>query len=183
MSLATINNIFSIKSLLLFVLISNLFACTQLKKFPSRSTVESTSNKPTKFGSSPKKKTPSYRQFSDIPFPSGASINADKTTVVGSTPWFGQLVLESASRPDLLFDFYDTKVESYRWQKIASVRSETSILTFLKGSRVLSISIKEKHLRGSNVLITASPLSNAQTAPQSQNNASDLMPVPVQKIK
>ena len=183
MSLAPISNIISIRSLVLSMIILNLFACTQLKKFPSRNTVESTSNKPKKFGPSKKTKTPSYRQFSDIPFPAGASINADKTTVVGSTPWYGQLVLESAARPDLLFDFYDTKVESYRWQKIASVRSETSILTFLKNNRVLSISIKEKHLRGSNVLITASPLSNTQTQPQTSNDESDLMPVPVQRIK
>ena len=138
----------------------------------------------TTFGKSTKKNMrASYTQFPDIPFPAGATINSEKTTVVGSKPWYGLLALTSSSSAGLMFEFYDSKMENYKWQKIASVRAETSILTFMKQDRVISISIQERALGGSLVIITSSPINNSSSPPQSTNNQDDLMPVPVQKIK
>ena len=151
-------------------------------------TVSQSSSKPDAPGSVTFKKTDkkkpatSYAQFPGLPFPSGAIINAEKTTVVGSKPWFGQVSLSVISQPEAVYEFYDTKMDGYSWQKIASVRAETSILTYIKSDRVLSISIQPKTLAGSNVTITSSPLAKSGTVSRGNTSKSDIMPVPVQKI-
>jgi len=144
---------------------------------PSESPVSKT------FKKTGKKKLPtSYAQFPGLPFPSGAIINTEKTTVVGSRPWFGQVSLSVMSQPGSVYEYYDTKMDGYSWQKIASVRAETSFLTYIKNDRVLSISIEPKTLTGSDVTITSSPLDKSGTASQGSTPNSDIMPVPVQKI-
>ena len=160
-------------------------ACQQITGVPPKgATSKKAVTKDTIFqktaGTKPKS---SYAQFPDIPFPAGARINSEKTTVVGSRPWYGLLSITSMSNPGLMFEFFDSKMESYRWQKIASVRAETSILTFMKDGRVLTISISERALGGSSVSITSSPISKAKNIRQNDLEKNDLMPVPVQKIK
>ena len=135
------------------------------------------------FGKSFKtKKVSTYTQFSDMPFPSGAIIDVERTTVVGSRPWYGQLTFSVSSNVSSVFEFFDTKMETYRWQKITSVRAETSILTFIRQNRVLSISIKEKTLKGTKVTIVSSPFNQTGNSSTKNKPQGDLMPVPVQKI-
>ena len=45
-------------------------------------------------------------QFSDLPVPKGAKINVDKTVVVGTKNWFGQLTLDTSHGADVIFNFY-----------------------------------------------------------------------------
>ncbi len=98
-----------------------------------------------------------YAQFPDIPIPSGATINVEKTLVFGSDPWFGQLSMNARSDSGVLFEFYRSNLPQYNWQEIASVRAPTSILTYENGDRVLAISIQGTTLRGSEVTISVSP--------------------------
>ncbi len=119
--------------------------------------------------------TTAYAQFPDIPIPSGANINVEKTLVFGSDPWFGQLALSTRTKPGTLFEFYRTNLPSYSWQEIASVRAPTSILTYENASRVLVISIQNSTLSGSEITISVSP----RGKPPPVTN-SDVLAVPVQ---
>ena len=119
-----------------------------------------------------------YTQFPDIPIPSGAVININKTLVFGSKPWFGQLSLSTSSNVAYVFDFYRNNLLKYKWQELASVRAKSSILTYDSEDRILSILIERSALRGSKIFITVSPKGSASIPSQS-----GLMPAPQQNTQ
>ena len=96
-------------------------------------------------------------QFSDLPVPKGAKINVDKTVVVGTKNWFGQLTLDTSHGADVMFNFYSRELPNYGWRRIASIRAPTSILTYDHQNRVLYIAIQPSRIRGSEITITVSP--------------------------
>lgn len=95
--------------------------------------------------------------FPDIPIPEGAKMNVEKTLVVGTDNWFGQLALEVSSGPVAMFDFYRTRLPQFGWQEITSVRAPVSVLTFDREDRILQMQIASTTLRGSEITITVSP--------------------------
>ena len=95
--------------------------------------------------------------FPDIPIPDGAKMNVDKTLVVGTDNWFGQLALETSQGAVAMFDFYRTRLPQFSWREITSVRAPVSVLTFDRDDRILQMQIKSTTLRGSEILITVSP--------------------------
>ncbi len=119
-----------------------------------------------------------YSQFPDIPIPSGAVINIEKTLVFGSKPWFGQLSLSTTSNVAYVFDFYRNNLLQYKWKELSSVRAKSSILTYDSENRILSILIERSALRGSKILITVSPKGDAPIAPNS-----DLMPATTKGVQ
>lgn len=99
----------------------------------------------------------SQTQFGDIPVPRGRKINVDKTVVVGSQVWFGQLTYDTSHGAAAMFDFYGRELPNYGWRKITSVRAQTSFMTYDRENRVMTIAIRENRIRGSEVTITVSP--------------------------
>lgn len=116
-----------------------------------------------------------YAQFPDIPIPSGATINVEKTLVFGSDPWFGQLSINARTESGILFEFYRANLPQYNWQEIASVRAPTSILTYENADRVLVISIQRSTLRGSELTVSVSPRGKPAPLPRT-----DVLSAPVQ---
>ena len=96
-------------------------------------------------------------RFSDLPVPRGAKMNVDKTVVVGTKTWFGQLTLDTSHGADAMFNFYSRQLPNYGWRRIASIRAPTSILTYERHNRVLYIAIRPSRIRGSEITITVSP--------------------------
>lgn len=95
--------------------------------------------------------------FTDLPIPNGAEMNVDKTLVVGTNNWFGQLVLEAKQGASAMFDFYRNGLPQYGWSEITSVRAPVSVLTFERDERILQMQIKGTTLRGSEITVTVSP--------------------------
>ena len=104
----------------------------------------------------------SQAQFGDIPVPRGRKINVDKTVVVGSQVWFGQLTYDTSHGAAAMFDFYGRELPNYGWRKITSVRAQTSFMTYDRENRVMTIAIRENRIRGSEVTITVSPREETQ---------------------
>lgn len=140
----------------------------------------------------------SQTQFGDIPVPRGRKINVDKTVVVGSQVWFGQLTYDTSHGAAAMFDFYGRELPNYGWRKITSVRAQTSFMTYDRQNRVMTIAIQENRIRGSEVTITVSPREEtpapAPTAtgavmpgasppayPPPVRGAAPIMPPPVQR--
>jgi hypothetical protein len=99
--------------------------------------------------------------FADLPIPQGAKLNVDKTLVVGTQTWYGQLMLESSHSADAMYDFYSRELTNFGWQRIAAVRAPTSILTYDRENRVLAIAIQPARVYGSEITITVSPREEA----------------------
>ena len=100
-------------------------------------------------------------QYSDIPVPRGRKINIDKTVVVGSDVWYGQLTFDTSHSAESMFNFYTRELPNYGWRKITSARAQTSFLTYDRQNRVLTMAISPNRIRGSEVMITVSPREQA----------------------
>jgi len=107
---------------------------------------------------------PNASIFPDIPIPEGANMIVDKTLVVGTDNWFGQLALSASQNPVAMFDFYRNRLPQFGWNEITSVRAPTSVLTYDRDDRIMQMQITSTTLRGSEILITVSP--RGKPAPQ-----------------
>ena len=104
---------------------------------------------------------PSFTQFTDIPVPDGARMDADRTLMLGQgDSWVGRLVINVrwASGPDL-FDFYKAQMPAFKWQEISSVRAAISVMTWQRGDRIATVQIEETTLGlGAEVILTMGPV-------------------------
>jgi hypothetical protein len=102
--------------------------------------------------------SPGYTQFPDLPFPGNAKMNIDRTFIVGSgESWFGQTIIEVSSSANTSFDFYIQNLSAYGWKELSSVRAITSVLTYTRANRVLTIQINKTRAGNSEILVTVSP--------------------------
>ena len=127
---------------------------------------------PVNKGETSKSAQASFTQFQDIPIPIGAEINLDRTLTFGAyESWIGRLTLETNHNSVKLFNFFKKSTPEFGWQEVTSIRSATSFLTYTQTTRVLTIQITSKTLRGSEVVMTVSPRdqnlgsSGVQTSP------------------
>jgi hypothetical protein len=71
--------------------------------------------------------------------------------------WIGRAVLKSKLDTVQAFEYYLSNMPTHGWISITAVQSETSVLTYEKGSRVATIQIERGTLRGSQISVTVSP--------------------------
>ncbi len=102
-------------------------------------------------------------QFADIPVPKGRKINVDKTVVVGTDVWYGQLTYDTNHSAESMFEFYDRELPGYGWRKITSVRAHTSIMTYDRENRIMTVAITPNRIIGSEVMISVSPREQPQS--------------------
>lgn len=127
---------------------------------------------------------PSFSQFQDIPIPTGARMNLDRTVILGAPEsWIGRLTLDANHNPAVLFDFFKQRTPEFGWQEVTTVRAATSFMTYTRSNRVLNIQIKAKTLQGSEVDLTVSPKgqpteSAPMRAPQGSRMQPPLQPAP-----
>lgn len=119
--------------------------------------------------------------FTDIPIPDGAKMVVDKTLVVGSINWFGQLTLQTGQSPNTVFDFYRSRLPAYQWREITSVRAPISVLTYDREDRILQMQIRSSTILGSEITITVSPRGSSNM-PSGGSGGGGLMPAPVTRI-
>jgi hypothetical protein len=101
---------------------------------------------------------PSFSQFADIPILAGSAMDMDQTLIFGAgDSWTGRLVMNAPHNSVESFDFYHRKTPEFGWREISSVRSAISILTYMRGGRVMTLQIRNNTLRGSEITATVTP--------------------------
>lgn len=101
---------------------------------------------------------PRFTHFSDVPVPSGAEMDIDRSLVLGDREtWIGRLVMAVGMNAGKAYDFYFGEMPRFGWTPITSVRAETSVLTYTRGGRVATIQIRSGRLTGATVSMTVSP--------------------------
>ncbi|MSO93263.1 MAG: hypothetical protein EXQ86_07675 [Rhodospirillales bacterium] len=130
-----------------------------------------------------------FVQFPDIPMPSGAKMEVDKTLIVGSpTLWYGQLVMGLSHDANSMFDFYKQELPKFGWNEITSVRAPVSLLTYARAERVIVVQIRSSAIRGSEIMVTVSPRESSQPMGAGGGTGggapapSGLAPAPVQRV-
>ena len=97
-------------------------------------------------------------QFTDIPIPSGARMDLDRSLVLGPRDtWLGRLAFTSSASPNDIFEFYAREMPRFNWTGITAVRAGTSVLSYNRDERVATVQISRTTLGGSEVLVTISP--------------------------
>jgi len=97
-------------------------------------------------------------QFNDVPIPAGASFDQSQSLILGSqTEWLGRLVLNTSNTARSLVEFYQNEMKRTGWTEVTVVRGDPSVLTFERSTRVATVQIKERLIRGAQVAITMSP--------------------------
>ena len=115
-----------------------------------------------------------FAQFPDIPIPSAATMDLDRSLVQGARDaWVGRLAMHVGGGPGALYDFYSREMVRFGWREITSVRSETSVLTYDRGDRVALVQIWRNALRGARVDVTISPRGR-QRAPRADLSVAPL---------
>jgi hypothetical protein len=100
----------------------------------------------------------SFARFPDLPMPVKVELNMARTLVFGTNDsWIGRLVISASHSSNDMFDFYKQEMSGFDWQEITSVRSDTSVMTYIRDERVATIQISRAPLSGANVTITVSP--------------------------
>jgi len=96
--------------------------------------------------------------YADIPISANDQLAVDKSLLLNTgEQWIGRAVLKSKLSTVQAFEYYLANMPSHGWISITAVQSETSVLTYEKGSRVATIQIDRGTLSGSNISVTVSP--------------------------
>ena len=88
----------------------------------------------------------SFANFKDIPIPDGSIMDMENTVIFGSDEeWFGRLtILPSLSHAET-FDFFRYEMPNLNWKEITNVRSTSSVLSYEKENRVVTIQINNSY--------------------------------------
>jgi hypothetical protein len=109
---------------------------------------------------------PSLAQFTDIPIPAGATMNMERSLILGPhDTWIGRLVYTTSLGPQQVFAFFGREMPGFGWREITQVRARISILTFVRGDRAATIQIDSTTLGGAAVDFTVSPARAESPAP------------------
>lgn len=103
--------------------------------------------------------------ITDIPLPSGAGIDQDRSLILSDRDrWTGRVVMVLTNSANDMTNFYQTQMPNFGWQPMMSITSETSILTYLRGDRAATVQIERRSVLGSIVTITVAPRQSDATA-------------------
>ena len=84
----------------------------------------------------------SFAKFKDIPIPDGSVMDMNNTVIFGSDDeWFGRLSLIPNLSHAETFDFFRYEMPNLNWKEITNVRSTSSVLSYEKENRVVTIQI------------------------------------------
>mgnify|MGYP001200334158 CR=1 FL=1 len=84
----------------------------------------------------------SFAKFKDIPIPDGAVMDMKDTIIFGSDEeWFGRLTIIPNLSHAETFDFFRFEMPNLSWEEITNVRATSSVLSYQKNQRVVTIQI------------------------------------------
>tara|TARA_E500000178_G_scaffold351286_1_gene412061 strand:+ start:246 stop:680 length:435 start_codon:yes stop_codon:yes gene_type:complete len=88
----------------------------------------------------------SFAKFKDIPIPDGSVMDMTNTVIFGSDDeWFGMLSLIPNLSHAETFDFFRYEMPNLNWKEITNVRSTSSVLSYEKENRVVTIQITNSY--------------------------------------
>ena len=88
----------------------------------------------------------SFAKFKYIPIPDGSVMDMNNTVIFGSDDeWFGRLSLLPNLSHAEAFDFFRYEMPNLNWKEITNVRSTSSVLSYERENRVVTIQITNSY--------------------------------------
>ncbi|MGH8743755.1 MAG: hypothetical protein ACREUY_05690 [Burkholderiales bacterium] len=99
-----------------------------------------------------------FQPLTDIPIPSGAKLDADKSLILGPADhWMGRAVLKMGLEANEVTVFYQNQMASYGWELVTLAQGKVTNMTFARADRIASIQIESGTFGGSQATIIMSP--------------------------
>ena len=96
---------------------------------------------------------PDFQLLTDIPIPSGATMDNDHSIILGERDrWIGRVRIKLWKSSAESAAFYQQQMPAFGWEPIMSATSGVSLMSFTRGDRAATIQI-ESTTFGSSVLI------------------------------
>jgi len=106
-------------------------------------------------------------QISDISIPPGAKFDAEKSLVIGTGDrWLGRLVIKTDISSVQAYNHIFNGMPAIGWSLIATIQSNVSQLTYLRGERVVIVQIEPSWSGGTTITISASPRQSSGNEPK-----------------
>ena len=88
----------------------------------------------------------SCAKFKDRPIPDGSVMDMNNKVIFGSDDeWFGRLSLIPKLSHAETFDFFRYEMPNLNWKEITNVRSTSSVLSYERENRVVTIQITNSY--------------------------------------
>ena len=127
-----------IKILLVFFFIAILIGCNNKSVPLLSSSVSGTEGLPAD--------QLSFANFKDIPIPDGSVMDMENSVIFGSDEeWFGRLTIFPNLSHAETFDFFRYEMPNLSWKEITNVRSTSSVLSYERNERVVTIQISNSY--------------------------------------
>lgn len=99
-----------------------------------------------------------FQLVTDIPIPSGASMDNDRSLILSDRDrWIGRVVMAVGSSANEVTAFYQAQMPNFGWQPLMSVTSEISVMTYTRGDRVANVQVERRTVYGTLVSVTVAP--------------------------
>ena len=123
--------------------------------------------------------------LTDLPIPPNATMDNERSLILAENDhWLGRVVMRFWQSTGDLTQFYQNQMPGFGWEPVMAVTSSSSVLSFVRPGRAVTIQIEESSLGlKTQVSITVAPRQPLGAQPSSsgsqgysQKNSSDLYP-------
>lgn len=102
-----------------------------------------------------------FAQITDIPIPANARLNVSRSIILGGQDmWTGRAEIETPYTAAEMYDFFRREMVTFGWTELTSVRSDESVITFLRAQRIATVQIfgAGQGVVGSVISLTVAPV-------------------------
>ncbi|CAA7624409.1 hypothetical protein [Magnetospirillum sp. UT-4] len=118
---------------------------------------------------------PDFTLLTDIPIPSGATMDNDRSLVLGDRDrWTGRVVMKLWKSAPEATAFYQSQMPNFGWEPVMAVTSGISVMSYTRGDRAATVQVESGSMWGAKVSVTVAP---RHTGPGSMPAAAP-MPAP-----
>lgn len=95
-----------------------------------------------------------FALLSDIPIPSGATMDNEKSLILGDkNRWTGRVVMKLWKSASESNQFYQAQMPAFGWEPIMAATSGVSVMAYVHGDRAATVQIESSTMWGSTVSI------------------------------
>ena len=122
-----------------------------------------------------------FAQITDVPIPANAKLNVNRSIILGGQDmWTGRAEIETPYSSAEMFDFFKREMVTFGWSELTSVRSDESVITFLRGKRIATVQIfgAGGSIVGSVISLTVAPVGSDRVIFQPNREQTFTQPTP-----
>lgn len=108
---------------------------------------------------------PDFSLLTDIPIPSGATMDNERSLILGDKDrWTGRVVMKLWKSAPAANVFYQSQMPAFGWEPIMAATSGVSVMAYVRGDRAATVQIESSTMWGSTVSVIVGQRAASQPA-------------------